>query len=388
MNKINYPSKTSEFKALKKEYQSCILNSSKIDLTEIQNFLTSIGVKESFENILVLPLDELIQITPLSATNVFLGLTDTKIKDRKRNIASYFKYVQFQQRELSIFFNSYSDTLNILGCSYCGIDHINPYIPLSNDYRDFEHFMSECTKEDLLKIRNIGNERAKKILNIYKGNILKYSEIHNGSDKFINNILQKLTNTSGELKFDVFKNEKKNHFTLDHILPQSEYPHLSLSLFNLVPSCYSCNSKLKRDKKIYSNLNELVFTSPTGSEKMQDIIFKIYFKTGFDEKKLPKELNDYSVKIESPFPEYFKIFNLQGRYNFHKKVSQKLISQRRIYSDSQIDEILKLFKKGGINILEGELKKQIFGYEIFAENSNIPFQKYKKDIARQLKLIR
>ena len=107
MNKINYPSKTSEFKALKKEYQSCILNSSKIDLTEIQNFLTSIGVKESFENILVLPLDELIQITPLSATNVFLGLTDTQIKDRKRNIASYFKYVQFQQRELSIFFNSY-----------------------------------------------------------------------------------------------------------------------------------------------------------------------------------------------------------------------------------------------------------------------------------------
>ena len=85
MNKINYPSKTSEFKALKKEYQSCILNSSKIDLTEIQNFLTSIGVKESFENILVLPLDELIQITPLSATNVFLGLTDTQIKDRKRN---------------------------------------------------------------------------------------------------------------------------------------------------------------------------------------------------------------------------------------------------------------------------------------------------------------
>lgn len=118
MNKINYPSKTSEFKALKKEYQSCILNSSKIDLTEIQNFLTSIGVKESFENILVLPLDELIQITPLSATNVFLGLTDTQIKDRKRNIASYFKYVQFQQRELSIFFNSYSDTLNSLSLNH------------------------------------------------------------------------------------------------------------------------------------------------------------------------------------------------------------------------------------------------------------------------------
>ncbi len=122
MNKINYPSKTSEFKALKKEYQSCILNSSKIDLTEIQNFLTSIGVKESFENILVLPLDELIQITPLSATNVFLGLTDTQIKDRKRNIASYFKYVQFQQRELSIFFNSYS----VIGYKFKNYKELTP----------------------------------------------------------------------------------------------------------------------------------------------------------------------------------------------------------------------------------------------------------------------
>src|SRR5690606_32118753 len=106
--------------------------------------------------------------------------------------------------------------------------------------------------------------------------------------------------------------EKKNHFTLDHLLPQSEYPYLSLSLFNLVPSCYSCNSKLKNDKKIYSNLDELLFTSPTGGKTITDIIFKIYFKTGFDNKNLPKELNEYSIKIESPFTEYFKIFNLQG----------------------------------------------------------------------------
>ena len=68
----------------------------------------------------------------------------------------------------------------------------------------------------------------------------------------------------------------------------------------------------------------------------------------------------------------------------HKGIVATKISNINYY----IDEILKLFKKGGINILEGELKKQIFGYEIFAENSNIPFQKYKKDIARQLKLIR
>jgi hypothetical protein len=33
--------------------------------------------------------------------------------------------------------------------------------------------------------------------------------------------------------------------TLDHFYPKHEYPYLALSLYNLVPSCYICNSSLK-----------------------------------------------------------------------------------------------------------------------------------------------
>lgn len=33
--------------------------------------------------------------------------------------------------------------------------------------------------------------------------------------------------------------------TLDHFYPKHLYPYLALSLFNLVPSCYTCNSSLK-----------------------------------------------------------------------------------------------------------------------------------------------
>lgn len=33
--------------------------------------------------------------------------------------------------------------------------------------------------------------------------------------------------------------------TLDHFLPKHAFPHLALSLSNLVPSCYTCNSNLK-----------------------------------------------------------------------------------------------------------------------------------------------
>lgn len=33
--------------------------------------------------------------------------------------------------------------------------------------------------------------------------------------------------------------------TLDHYFPKDKYPHLSLSLYNLVPACANCNSSLK-----------------------------------------------------------------------------------------------------------------------------------------------
>ncbi|SFM78770.1 HNH endonuclease [Rugamonas rubra] len=40
--------------------------------------------------------------------------------------------------------------------------------------------------------------------------------------------------------------------TLDHYYPKGKYPYLALSLYNLVPSCYSCNSSLKTTKDFYT----------------------------------------------------------------------------------------------------------------------------------------
>lgn len=41
------------------------------------------------------------------------------------------------------------------------------------------------------------------------------------------------------------KSGKSFRPTLDHFYPKSNYPYLSLSLYNLVPSCHTCNSSLK-----------------------------------------------------------------------------------------------------------------------------------------------
>nr|BFF36946.1 hypothetical protein BACT7_18080 [Tenacibaculum mesophilum] len=388
MRKINYYKEVKEFEAFKEEYKKNILDSNFLDKTEAKKLLKSIGVKYSLEEILVLPIDELIKLPELNSSNVFKGLKKEEAQKEKDRIKSIYNYTAYQTNILSGFFMKHSLKLNIKTCCYCNINFVNPYIPFSNDYMDFYHFINSSTKADLLKIKDIGSDRADIIISKYQGKIKKYADIENLiDDTRIKNILKKLTNKSGILKMDNSLVQNKNHFTLDHILPQSLYPYLSLCLFNLTPSCYTCNSKLKRDVKIYSNISEIKSISPTGIGGIFDLNFKIYFKDGFHKSNLPDRTNDYSIKIDSKHKRYVERLNLQGRYNFHKDISLELIDKRRIYSESQIQEIVTLFEEKSIAINEIQLKKQIFGSVIFEEDSNEQFEKYKKDIAKQLDII-
>ncbi|MHA4867254.1 HNH endonuclease family protein [Duganella sp. PWIR1] len=50
--------------------------------------------------------------------------------------------------------------------------------------------------------------------------------------------------------FTIYREDDSPGFrpTLDHFLPKHKFPHLALSLGNLIPSCYTCNSNLKNSK--------------------------------------------------------------------------------------------------------------------------------------------
>ncbi|MEN2398618.1 hypothetical protein GKZ90_0002435 [Flavobacterium sp. MC2016-06] len=198
---------------------------------------------------------------------------------------------------------------------------------------------------------------------------------------------------------NVFDKNRSYHFTLDHVLPKNKFPYFSISLFNLVPSCYPCNSKFKHNKEFTIN-KELNKICP--SSDLCDVDELIEFKMKFDvnnssfEEKIKKniEVDDVLVKLENKLSlegidEYIQIFKLQSRYEFHKNISFDLIEKRKIYSDSQIDEIEKIFQNEGILIDKETFKKQIFGSVIFEkENTNEPFEKYKKNIAKELGIIK
>ena len=53
--------------------------------------------------------------------------------------------------------------------------------------------------------------------------------------------------------FSVQRHSRGFRPTLDHYYDKASYPHLALSLYNLIPSCYSCNSSLKGKRDFFKN---------------------------------------------------------------------------------------------------------------------------------------
>ena len=50
---------------------------------------------------------------------------------------------------------------------------------------------------------------------------------------------------------DAKKGKNDSYSAIDHIMPKDIYPLLALSLYNLVPACYKCNSLFKGDKDLF-----------------------------------------------------------------------------------------------------------------------------------------
>lgn len=173
--------------------------------------------------------------------------------------------------------------------------------------------------------------------------------------------------------------ETKNAFTLDHVLEKADYPFLALSLYNLVPSCYVCNSKVK-DSKIAFDL-----FSPTNKDF--DFDEKVKFKSFIINENLQIEKDkDFYIKLienySNKYDKYIESLNLDSRYDYHKYKVLEMIKKRREYPDSRIKELSNLTKK-----TQEEIKQDLFGIYTNEDLHKRPLSKLIKDISEELDLI-
>jgi len=178
-----------------------------------------------------------------------------------------------------------------------------------------------------------------------------------------------------EYKID---DEYKNEFTLDHYYDKGTYPYLALSLYNLIPSCYTCNSKLKKTE-------ELDVLAP--NSKNFDFNEKVKFKLYLDEscKNLHvKSKEDIDIVLKEQFTDnydkYIEIFKLNERYKAHKDIVYEMIEKAELYPESRLKELQNL-----TGIPFQQIKKDIFN--LIDENEDLskkPFSKLIKDISEEL----
>ena len=178
----------------------------------------------------------------------------------------------------------------------------------------------------------------------------------------------------------------KNGFTLDHFINKAKYPFLALSLYNLIPSCYICNSKLKRSETLWDINGDIEKVSPSSNKFKFDE--KVKFKSFLSGNVLninSKKDFDIFLKEEgsNDYDKYIDILRLDERYAYHKRHVLEMIKKREIYPDSRIEELAQLTKQ-----TTEKVKQDLFGTSLYDDDlSTRSLSKFTKDIARELGLI-
>jgi len=372
MIKVNYPTDNQEKKSFENEYFSLFKNRIMTYVNAIKDLKTKINstnrialnaflVKYPFRMILVGDIETLV--------NIYIDF-ERLSDDIKSALLPIFTY---DQPTISAFFANKNKVFNLRACHYCNTDTVHVYSEL-DVFHDALDFVKNGTVEQLRTIGGISKGNAEEIAN--------HSQIE--KDGWTTSNLTKQV----KIAYDsLVKNnlDKKNHFTLDHFIPQSKCGLLAISLYNFVPSCYVCNCKLKGEKLLCdtNNISDLYKFSPTYDkfEENGEIEFSLLLDDNiniFDyNNNRAILLKQIKLKVDTQGGNKApKVFRLKQRYSIHKDKAIRLAYLQERYSEQTLKEISNLLRIP-LNII----KDDIFNLSTLENDS---FSKLQKDIALQL----
>lgn len=174
----------------------------------------------------------------------------------------------------------------------------------------------------------------------------------------------------------ILTSKGKMRGTLDHFVAKSKYPYFSMSLYNLIPVCYSCNSSFKGDI-------EFDFDDINPYEESMDDYIRFYANLSIN-KPINIHIKTKKLKKEAKVKKYLDVFKLEPQYNYHVNQVEELVLKRLIYSEEYINDI-KYSKLNDFKISEKKLREQIIGYtQEQLKINDEPLSKFRRDIVEQL----
>lgn len=217
----------------------------------------------------------------------------------------------------------------------------------------------------------------------------------------------------------IIKTNNKYRAEIDHFFPAAEYPFLSCSLFNFIPSCLVCNHHKndvynKYDKQ--GNIKLTIYPYTEGFEEFDDngeikknAVFKAIPGSGnlYESKAIKLEYNNPS--LEDKMKKTNDAFLIEELYNTCQTELEDLLTRHRNYAYPKIQNIIDMLSKDVKNKLDSlkisqeqkddllkeisssfnkSMRNQILGIPLNSAgkevNKDYPFRKFKNDIIKQL----
>ena len=284
----------------------------------------------------------------------------------------------YDQPAISQFFEAHDSIFNLRACHYCNLDSISVFSTLYG-YNDDLDFLRHATESELNDIPRIGAKKASAIMKLPDRQNYVPSPNSPSSVKYL---LQVLTTSKGR---------SRNHFTLDHFIPQDRCCLFARSLYNFVPSCYVCNSKLKRTHLFSDNIKELHKYSPTYEKYEEDGEIKFSLRLppqvidmfDYDKPDKDKFLENFNIDIEAVDSNnnIVSVLHLRQRYHIHKETAVRLAYLTEKYSEATVAAIERILTASGCKTTSNMIKNDIFHNPT---HNNESLSKLHKDVMKQL----
>lgn len=229
-----------------------------------------------------------------------------------------------------------------------------------------------------IPIKN-GNARSKKMKEL--DDIFKYT------NKYDSEIAQFFIEEAAQLKIStcyycemayintyVVGKEKKRQFDLDHFIPKDLCPILGLSLFNFIPSCQVCNSRLKL-ANVYFEWKDIHLYSPASTNYTFDKDVRIHLRP--TTLRITEKMEDrYYVHFHTRngYEREVDFFHLEERYEFHKGEAIRLKELKDRYPKSARRLIGQLLHR-----TEEDVYEDLFNSK-YIMNQGRTFSKLHRDI--------
>lgn len=171
-------------------------------------------------------------------------------------------------------------------------------------------------------------------------------------------------------------------FQFDHFYSQDRYPYLSVSLFNLIPSCANCNiAKSKIQFKTSSHAHPYVNDLQKRFSFQADDVDVVKFLTNGRKDKIKITINSLDLYAIT----HKNLFSLEAIANEHSDIVEEFFMRAYYYDAAKRKEIID--ELGGL-IDEATIMRFILGNYYLEEDLNKrPLAKLVSDISRQVKLL-